>query len=158
MRTWTRSTTFWLVTTTLCSASSPTYSETLPPELAGKVEVLKKGQRAASSGFLLDRATLTSLLKRLERRARAAEAAATRARKDATARVDAAERAAKVEVEAERAKYGACRGDLLRRERLYERALKRCVKPTSSWKYWLTTGVGAVVAGGICVGTVAASK
>lgn len=159
MRTWTWSTTCLLATMTLCLGSSPSYSQAkFPSELRGKVKILKRGERAVNGGILLDRAVLLTLLKRLETRAKRAEAAATRAKKDATARVEAAQKVGGIELTAERTRADACRGDLLRREKLYERALKRCSGPTPAWKWYLATGVGAVVAGGLCVGAVAVSK
>jgi hypothetical protein len=160
MRTLTRSTICLLTTTTLCLLSSPSSSEEtkLPPELRGKATILKKGARAKSGGILLARATLLSLMKTLERRARAAEASAARAKRDARAEVAAARKVVAVELVAARALYVACRGDLLRRENLYEGALKRCAGPTPAWKWYLASGIGAAVAGGLCVGAVAASK
>ena len=61
-------------------------------------------------------------------------------------------------MKAEKARADACRADLLRREKLYEAALKRCARPTSRWRYWVSAGIGAVVAGGLCIGTAAAIK
>jgi thioesterase domain-containing protein len=119
---------------------------------------MKKGERAASAGILLSRAALLKILRDLEARAKKAEAAASRAKKDADARVDNAKRVAKAEVAGANALAAACEGDKLRRERIYEDALKRCPKPTAAWKWYLATGVGAIVAGGLCVGGVAASR
>lgn len=168
MRTWTWSTTLLLATTTLCLTSSPpswadpktaeaepTKAEAL---LAGKVTLLKKGDRAPAAGVLIARETLLSLLRTLEARATKAEAAAERASRDAAAEKASAAKVGAAEVVAERTRADACRGDLLRREALYEAALKRCASPPSTWGYYLATGIGAVVGAGVCVGTVAASR
>jgi hypothetical protein len=160
MRSWTRSTLICLATTTLFWGSSRSSSAepTLPEALRGKVQVMKKGDRAASAGILLDRAALLKILKGLEARAKKAEAAASRAKKDADARVAGAKKVAEIELRAANSMAAACEGDKLRRERIYEDALKRCAPKTPAWKWYLSTMAGAVVAGGICVGTIAASK
>lgn len=161
MPTWMRSTLIWLATTALfwgSSRSSSAEEPAIPAALTGKVQVMKKGDRAASAGILLDRAALLKILRDLEERAAKAEARAAKAEKDADARVENAQRVAKAEVAGANALAAACEGDKIRRERIYEDALKRCPAPTPAWKWYLATGVGAVVAGGLCVGAVAASK
>jgi hypothetical protein len=161
MRTLTRSTLTLLATTTLfwgSSRSSSAEEPAIPPELAGKVQVMKKGDRAASAGILLSREALLKILRDLEARAKAAEARAEKVERDADAQVAHEKRVAKAEVDGARALAAACEGDKVRRERIYEDALKRCPAPTAAWKWYLATGVGAVVAGGLCVGTVAATR
>lgn len=179
MRILTTSTTLFFLTTTLFSVVSRSSSaenlpkipkkiegktridaaSRLPTELVGKATVLKKGSRAPTGGILLTRGTLAHLMKTLEKRARTAEATAERTRRDARVKIAAAGAAARTRVEVAEARAGACLADQLRRERIYEEAIKRGASPPSFWTRPLVVGaIGAIVGGGICAGTSAVSR
>lgn len=149
-----------LLLTTLCSLASPnSFAGDLPPELEGKVQALKKGERAKTDGILLTRDTLVLLLKESERRVRTAEATAEKTRRDAEARIAAAEARARTEVEVAEARAGAALADQLRRERIYEDAIRRAGESPPWWRSPLFVGtLGALVGGGLCVGAAAASR
>lgn len=131
--------------------TSSVRAQSLPANLTGRVQVVERGDRAKFPGYLLTRAALTAALAALEKRARRAEAALEKATRDASAKSAAAKAVAAAKLAAETSKLAACTGDKLRRDSIYERALKRCSAPTSFWKspvLWM--GVGAVIGGGVC--------
>jgi hypothetical protein len=120
---------------------------------------MKRGERAKVAGILLDRAVLLKILRDLEARAKKAEAAAKKAKKDADARAETDRKMTETMVASETGKYNACRADAIRRDAIYEKALKRCTAKTPFWKSpVLWTAIGAAVGGGVCGLGVGASR
>lgn len=139
--------------------SRRSFAAELPKELEGKVTPMKKGQRTPTKGLLLTRGTLVQILKAYEKRVRVAKGLAEKARRDATAKVGAADAAAQIRLEAERSKTAACLADQIRRETIYEDAIKR-IGAAPPWyrSPFFVAATAAIVGGGLCVGTVAASR
>lgn len=82
-----------------------------------------------------------------------------RAEKDSIARIDTERKISVAKLEAERSKLAACRGDKLRRDSIYETALKRCTLKAPFWRSpILWTAIGAAVGGGVCGLGVGASR
>jgi hypothetical protein len=99
------------------------------------------------------------LLKQADRKVKLAELEAKRAKRDADARATAADAAWRIKLKAESSKFEACVADQLRRERVFEDAIRRAGKSPPFWRSSLFVGaLGAVVGGGICAGAVAAAR
>lgn len=139
---------------TICfSASTRSWAE--PPATTQPTETLRrakiaKGTRAPFSGILVSPAYLATTVVNLEKQIDVLKAKLKAAEERAAVQAEATKRVADARITAEVDKTAACHGDLLRREKLYEDALKRC--DSRSWfrSPTLWTVIGATVGAGVC--------
>jgi len=146
-----------LVTLTLCLSGSTRSSA--DPAVETQRVIVRAGERVPFDGVLLRVEALARVITELEARAKAAEAETAAVKREAEARAKAVTATAEAALREERERRAAVEADLLRRAELYERTLANAVNSEPWYKSgYLSLGVGILLGGGICAGSVAAGR
>jgi hypothetical protein len=125
------------------------------PLQAQKIEKkrLKAKEKAPFAGILLSDAALAKIVTDYEAKIKIAKAETEKVKRDAEAKARAEKVVCDANIESEKVKTEAVRGEMKTRTSIYEKTLKKCDTETPWYKSpWMGFVVGQVVAGGICIG------
>lgn len=116
-------------------------------------ERLNKGQKASFGGVLLSDAALATIITEYEKKIGLLQIELEKATKEMTSELKTAEAVCKAKLDGEKAKQDSCKMDLLRQEKIFDKASKKLTRKSPWYKSpYMHFILGGLVTGGVCVG------